>query len=646
MGKYIKYFEDKNSFAEWYNFGEMPGGPDGAPVSFVSYVKGDNVYYTNSDMSELEVKFEAKNSEIDASATTVSFDVKTGLFWLEVYHNGELIDEYAPGLDKHYDYSVDANETPLTVTENFVGKWYKDNNGAKGDYITEFQQSVTHLPDPNADPVRLEFHLGVTSDGQTPTRLGNGSLTGATRVYYEDNGSEIDILNDIYIQSKRAWYQFSAQSEYDVVFEFEGENQTVGDYFIYSQGKSLSIDTNYPELAEQTNFRFNGPLMQSTIEQLTLGGGMQGVTNFMMANSLSVIRIDDQDRLPEIIGTLGGVANEGVIWCDENAENFAMWQAAKPAGWYINSTGLGAWFGSSSTFPSSGGFDHIYLSFGLPINDHFELTIDSGNAHFNSQVGPTTVSGDTSSLSTGVTFYTEINTGETYQGSITIVSYDADGNETDSISLPFTVEGEVVPPAPTGDSVTAVCTFEYEKGGNPYQRVTSYDGGDWNTAYIDDDPTQVLPMNTSQINWNDYGIGTHTITYVRNSDDLYLQGYWLGNSDMKMCQISGTTTWGFQSNNESGKTSQVMYNDPYLESVTFDANFDRIGSDNFNGDYALNEIIFEGTSAPDFSGDPTIQFTTLSGTTGTVYIPAGAVQSDFSQIMTNLSIGWTLVQLQ
>ena len=646
MGKYIKYFNTAAEFADYYNFGDRAEGPDGSDTTLVAYVtENDTVYYNNSDMSEFEVNFSAQSSEIDATAETVTFDVKTGLFWLEVYHNGELIEEYVPGLDKHYDYSVDANMTPLTVTEDFVGKWYKDDNGEKGDYITEFQQPITHLPDPNADPVRLEFHLGVTSDGQTPTRLGNGSLTGATRVYYEDNGSEVDILSDIYIQSKRAWYQFSAQSEYDVIFEFEGENQTVGDYFVYSQGKSLSIDTNYPELGAQTDFRFQGPLMQSTIDQLALGGGMQSVSGFLMANSLSAITLDDQDRLPEI-SMLGGVANEGVIWCDENAENFSMWQAAKPAGWYINATGLGAWFGSSSTFPSSGGFDHIYLSFGLGINDHFELTIESGNAHFNSQSGPTTVTGDTNSLSTGVTFYTEVNTGETYQGMVSVVAYNADGDVMDSVSLPFTVEGEVVPPVPTGGSVTAVCQFEYEKGGNPYQRVTPYDGGDWTTAYIDDDPTQVLPMNTSQINWSDYGVGTHTITYVRTSDDLYLQGYWLGNSDMKMCQISGTTNWGFHSNDQQGTISQVMYNDPYLESVTFDANFERIGSDNFNGDYALNEIIFEGTSAPDYSGDPTIPFTTLSGTTGTVYIPAGADQSDFSQIMTNLSIGWTLVQLQ
>ena len=646
MGKYIKYFKTAAELAEYWNFADRTPGPDDSDSTMVAYVNENNaIYYNNSDMSEFEAWFSAQSPEIDATADTVSFSVKTGLFYLDVYQNGELVGEYRPGVDSTESYYVDENLTPLTVTENFVGMWYRDNDGEKGDYITEFSQPVTHNPDPNADPIKLTCYLNVTSDGQTPTRLGNRSLTAATRVYYEDEtlGTDVDILNDIYIQNKRAFYQFSAQGEYEVCFEFESENQFVGDYFIYSDGLSLTIETNYPELAEQTNFQFSGPLMNSTIEELTLGAGVQSVNAYMGAYNLSYIYLDDPDKLPAISNTLTGVANEGAIFCDENAVNFSMWQAAKPAGWYINSTGLGAWFGTSSTFPSSGGTDHIYFSFGLDINDHFEVTLDSGNAHFNNQSGPTTVTGDTSSLSTGVTFYTEVNTGETYQGMISVISYDADGNERDRISLPFTVEGEVVP---TGDSVTAVCQFVYNKGGNPYQSVTLYDGGDWNTAYIDDDPTQVLPMNTSQIDWTDYGTGTHTITYVRTGNDLYLQGYWLGNSDMVSCQISGTTNWGFHSNDQSGRTSQVMYNDPYLESVTFDANFERIGSENFYSDYALNEIIFEGTSAPDFEGDPTIQFTTLSGTTGTVYIAAGADQSDFSQIMTNLGVGWTLVQLQ
>lgn len=634
MGKYIKYFKTAAEFAEYYNFADWAPGPDeGDDSTFVAFVaENGTVYYYTSDMSEFEVNFSAQNPEIDATADTVTFDVKTGVFFLDVYYNGELVGEYNPDTESTEDYSVDANLSPLTVTENFVGKWYKDNDGEKGDYITEFPQPVTHLPDPNADPVKLEIHLGVTSDGQTPTRLGNGSLTGATRVYYEDNGSEIDILNDIYIQSKKAWYQFSAQGEYDVVFEFEGENQTVGDYFIYSQGKYLSIDTNYPELAAQTNFRFNGPLMQSSIEELSIGAGMQYVTNFMMANSLSAITLDDSNRLPEIFGMLGGVANEGVIWCDENAENFSMWQAAKPAGWYINATGLGAWFGSSSTFPSSGGSDTIYLSFGLPINDHFELTIESGNAHFNNQSGPTTVTGDTNSLSTGVTFYAEVNTGETYQGMISVVAYDADGNERDSISLPYTVEGEVVPPAPTGDTVTAVCYFSYEKGGNPIQRVSGRGG--WDSVYINGDPSNQLPDDTYEIDWSDYGVGDFSITYERTGDDLVLQA-WLQNSDMVRCEISGTTSWGMWGSEQDPPYSNTFSGCTALTEVTLDANCVKVGDNSFTDCSAIEHIYCYAATAPTISGGN--QFTTLPSQIGVVYVPVGA---DYSAWGTALGVNW------
>lgn len=339
MGKYIKYFKTAAEFAEYYNFADWAPGPDDSDSTLVAYVtENETVYYKNSDMSEFDVIFGVQSSEIDATAETVTFQIKTGLYWLEVYHNGEFVIDYRPGEDTSDAFSVDANMSPLTVTENFVGKWYRDNNGEKGDYITEWSVPITHNPDPNADPVKLEIYIGVTSDGQTPTRLGNGSLTGATRVYYEDEtlGTEVDILNDIYIQSKRAWYQFSAQGVYNVCFEFESENQTVGDYFIYSQGTYLDIYTNYPQLGAQTNFGLQGPLMQSSISELNLGEGMQYVNQALMANNLNLITIEDQNRLPVVNGSIFGLPQTGALVCNEDAENFSMWEAAIPSGWEIN----------------------------------------------------------------------------------------------------------------------------------------------------------------------------------------------------------------------------------------------------------------------------------------------------------------------
>lgn len=336
MGKYIKYFKTAEEFADYYNFGDWAEGPDGSDTTLVAYVaENDTVYYNNSDMSEFDIIFGVESSEIDATAETVTFQIKTGLYHLQVYHNGELVSSYRPGEDTSDAFSVDANESPLTVTENFVGKWYKDDNGDKGDLITEWSVPVTHLPDPNADPVKLTCVLSITSDGQNPSRLGNGSITGATRVYYVDNDTQVDILNDIYVQNKRAWYQFSAQGEYNVSFEFESENQVVGDYFIYSQGTSLGIFTNYPELAEQTGFRFQGPLMNASIEELTIGAGLLSMSAYVGDTNLRYIYFEDSNRLPVVNGTtLFGVAAEGVVEAQSrDVENFELWEINLPSGW-------------------------------------------------------------------------------------------------------------------------------------------------------------------------------------------------------------------------------------------------------------------------------------------------------------------------
>lgn len=343
MGKYIKYFKTAEEFAEYYNFGYWEPGPDDsdatALVAFVS--ERGTVYYENSDMSEFEIVFDPQSTEIDASATTVTFDVKTGLYWLEVYHNGELIDEYPPGLDKHYDYSVDANETPLTVTEDFVGKWYKKVPGVgdKGDYITEFQQPVTHLPDPNADPVKLTIEAQSQSlEGAGSIRLGNASLTGATSMLMNDGGAWTDISSDVYISGKRLCIDVPSGGYWDFKFEFESENQRLGDYFIQSQLKSVSISTNYPELGAQTEYSLQVPLfMNSSVEEVNIGEGMQTVSTgaFMMANSLNYIRISG-DTLPAVSGNFFGMPASGTLEVDSrDVDNFHSWENAIPSGWTV-----------------------------------------------------------------------------------------------------------------------------------------------------------------------------------------------------------------------------------------------------------------------------------------------------------------------
>ena len=532
MGKYIKYFEDVNSFAEWVNFGDVVEGPDGADSTFVAYVgENDTLYYKNSDVSEFEILFQPQSSEIEATSETVTFDVKTGVYWLDVYHNGEFVHTYKPAVDEGVNFEVDANMTPLTVQEVFTGMWYKDNNGEKGEYIQTWDRSVTHEPDPYADPVKLTFTATYTSDGQNPTRLGNGPLSGATRIYYYDEaqGADVDILNNVYVQSKRLWYQFPAEGDYEVYFEFESENQVVGDYFIYSQATRLDINTNYPELGAQTNFVFNGPLMQSTIEELNIGEGMQSVSMaaFMGANSLNYIYVSG-DVLPAVSGQFFGLPSNGIFEADtRDAENFQNWVNALPSDWEIL-------------------------------------------------------------------------------------------------------------PAP-GPVVTVVGTFITTTDGETVN-VPSYDGGNWSYAYIDGDESNILPMyNTS---YTFATAGEHTITYVRESDDTYLQD-WFNNSDAVSVDASGTATWGCHGNDYyQSTTSMVFANNTQLTGATFDENCDRIGSSCFSGSTALVYLAFNNPSGVSLNGE-VHPFDTITAKQGVLHIPSGS-QSAYTDLITALGNNWSV----
>ena len=293
------------------------------------------------------------------------------------------------------------------------------------------------------------------------------------------------------------------------------------------------------------------------------------------------------------------------------------------------------WEDGDNSFPSAGGSRNFYMYFDNTAATKYSFSVDSGSGHFNSQAGPTAFTATTADVTTGVTFYADANTGTTgIWGSILVQALDVSDQTIAIYSLGFYVQ-EVQP------IVSAVCTFVTAQD-NEQKNVPAYDGGNWMNAYIDNDPSNVLPTNEGTYTFG--SAGTHTVTYLRESSDTTLQN-WLTNSDMVSCQITCDSDWGMHSNDYFNfSTSQVLYNNPYLTGVTLGAGMTRIGSDNFKSCYALSAITFLGTTAPSFAGDPTIPFTTLSGTTGTVTIPAGATSSDFSQIMDNLGSGWTLVQ--
>ena len=75
--------------------------------------------------------------------------------------------------------------------------------------------------------------------------------------------------------------------------------------------------------------------MQSSIEEVTLGEGMQSVSSsaFMMANNLNLISIEDQNKLPVVEGSFFGIPQTGTLDCNLDAQNFDQWDSALPAGW-------------------------------------------------------------------------------------------------------------------------------------------------------------------------------------------------------------------------------------------------------------------------------------------------------------------------
>ena len=196
--------------------------------------------------------------------------------------------------------------------------------------------------------------------------------------------------------------------------------------------------------------------------------------------------------------------------------------------------------------------------------------------------------------------------------------------------------GDEPGPTPTGDSVTFVGTFVTAKG-DLDRNVPSYDGGNWSVAYIDDDPTNVLPQGVSICNFET--AGEHTITYVRYSEDLYMQD-WFNNSDVVSVEASGTTAWGCHGNEYYQQdTSEVLSGNTQLTGVTFDENCGRIGSSCFSGCTSLVYLAFNNPNGVSFKGD-TYPFDTITSNTGELHIPSGKT-SEYSNIITALGQNWS-----
>ena len=291
------------------------------------------------------------------------------------------------------------------------------------------------------------------------------------------------------------------------------------------------------------------------------------------------------------------------------------------------------WEGGDSTFPASGGSRNFEIFFDNPDTTQYAISLDSGIGHFNWGGGSvTSFTANTADVATGVTFFAQANTGSTpIYGSIGVTALDANDQQIGYYPLSFTIQ-EVQP------QVTVVGTF-ITTSDNQTVAVPAYDNGNWMNAYIDGDPTDVLPTNTWSYTFP--SAGTHTITYVRESSDTYLQG-WFMDSDVVSVSGTSTTEWGGQGNGYyQSQTSMVFAGNTQLTGATFDMYFNRIGSSCFSGCTSLVYLAFNNPDGVNFDGT-VYPFDTITANAGTVHIPSGK-QTEYADIITALGNNWTVV---
>lgn len=132
--------------------------------------------------------------------------------------------------------------------------------------------------------------------------------------------------------------------------------------------------------------------------------------------------------------------------------------------------------------------------------------------------------------------------------------------------------------------------------------------------------------------------GTHTLTYLRESSDMFLQN-WLQNSDCVSIFATGTAEWGFHNSDSAPNVCYVLYNNPNLTAVTFDSNFSRIGGNNFSGCTALTEIHIMNPTGVTLDNS---SFASVPST-GVLYVPKGCDSNpSYIDLAGYLGESWTI----
>lgn len=650
MGKYVKYFSTLAEFSDYYNFGERPMGPDEGPETIVAYVReNEQVYYNNSSMDDVQIYVEFEYGNVASSDTSNTFYIKTGYYWADVYHvdnNDDIIEQFgktwAPSNDEDARvFTFNENTSPFEIYYLFKVIWYKDDNGEKGEQIGVWYTNFFQEYDENTPIPTITYTAKFESDGVNPTRLGSQGIkdesVGVNVVELQD-----DIQSDVYVISKRAWYQFPSAGTYTVTFTKEMQNADDNinmDWTNYTQATDLRIDCTY-----QNGYKVSRTfLMSSSVSALTIGSGATEAY-ISQANNLKKIVLEDENALPAV-GYLNLRQTTGdMYYANGDVENLNQWKNAVPSGWRkIDMSVPYLWWENGGEFASEGGNDILHVEFAYPpatVQDYQIEIHDISNAYFYQNNGPTAVTATTNDLVTGITIVVTgaTNTALTQTGVVEVTAYDHDTNPVNYIDIVWMGE--------SGDYENcAVATLKFTSTGNGDAPIVGNDcvmsefagqpevydpngnlvSTDYSLFYVDNDNHTRINIGSAAGEW--------TVVLRRINGDNLLQEWLSGGEFTYLKYEEDVFSWG----THISLYYQAFKDCVNLETVELGDGFVGMDESSFNGCTALTTInCYEADSS--FLDGLTLD--TLSSQQGTVHIPSGAATNYWEDA---LAFEWTVV---
>lgn len=332
MGKYIKYFDNVIDFATFINFGDH-SSPDGfGPETWVAYLSQlRSLRYSTGDNSDLAVNAQFSTAAYDAEFAELN--IFPSVFNAKVYDmDGNLVGDAPEGNTTQLFYYIGVNDCPFQKTFSVTVKYFV-NGGLVGESVI----SGTQNADPNVEPISATARLTITSDGANPSRIGAWTLSDvATGFTYQQDGSEVDMSNDVYQDNSDMMYQFPSAGTYEVNIKYgldANGKLTFVPNLRNTDANKVYFYTNYPQYAEQVDFSIGGFLADSSaVTEVVLGEGVQafaGMPWFNLTN-LTTFRMLDANKLPAFQDwqMSWGVPTGVTAYANENAEGYAAWTAA------------------------------------------------------------------------------------------------------------------------------------------------------------------------------------------------------------------------------------------------------------------------------------------------------------------------------